>query len=167
MIRHLLFPGISHARGFSFCGQNIRNYKDDDWISKFGNEEFAFNDWAARFGGDEFIIVLPGQNAKEASVVAERIRIAFEKISFKPKGKAIHKTVSMGIASCFYADGKAKKGKKKRIFPPDYEKASTELTNLADKALFEAKNSGKNKIVTSNTSIELARAEEKSEDSKK
>jgi PAS domain S-box-containing protein len=149
------------------CYQNIRNYKDDDWISKFGNEEFAFNDWAARFGGDEFIIMLPGQSAEEASVVAERIRKAFEKISFKPKGKAIHKTVSMGIAACFYADEKAKKGTKKRIFPPNYEKASTVLTNLADKALFEAKNSGKNKIVISKTSIELARAEEKSEKSEK
>jgi hypothetical protein len=41
------------------------------------------------------------------------------------------------------------------------------LTNLADKALFEAKNSGKNKIVISKTSIELARAEEKSEKSEK
>ena len=144
------------------CYQNIRNYKDAEWISKFGSEEFAFNDWAARFGGDEFIIVLPGQNAEDASIVAERVRKAFETTSFMPKGKAIHKTVSMGIASCYYADGKAKKGTKKRIFPPNYEKASTELTNLADNAMFEAKNKGKNKVVVSKTSIELARTAEKS-----
>ncbi len=149
------------------CYQNIRKYKDDDWVAKFGTEEFAFNDWSARFGGDEFIIVLPGQNAEEASIVAERIQKAFEKIAFTPKGKPIHKTVSMGIADCYYADGKAKKGTKKRIFPPNYEKASTELTNLADKALFEAKNTGKNKTVISKTSIELARTEQKSGKSKK
>ena len=149
------------------CYQNIRNYKDDEWVSKFGSEEFAFNDWAARFGGDEFIIVLPGQNPEDSSIVAERVRKAFEKISFMPKGKAIHNTVSMGIASCYYADGKAKKGKKKRIFPPNYEKAATELTKMADKALYEAKNSGKNRSVISQTSIELARAEEKSTKSKK
>jgi PAS domain S-box-containing protein len=149
------------------CYQNIRNYKGDEWISKFGSDEFAFNDWAARFGGDELIIVLPGQNAGDASLVAERVRKAFEKISFMPKGKAIQKTVSLGIASCYYADGKSKKGTKKRIFPPDYEKAATELTKLADKALFEAKNSGKNKIVVSKTTIELARAEKKSEKTKK
>ena len=148
------------------CNQNIRNFKDDEWISKFGSEEFAYNDWAARFGGDEFIIVLPGQSAEDSSIVAERLRKAFEKISFMPKGKSIHKTVSMGIASCYYADGKSKKGKNKRIFPPDYEKAATELTKLADKALYEAKNSGKNKTVISKTSIELARSEEKSEKSK-
>jgi hypothetical protein len=73
----------------------------------------------------------------------------------------------MGIAYCYYADGKSKKGTKKRIFPPNYEKASTELTNLADKALFEAKNSGKNKTVVSKTSIELARTEQKTGKSKK
>jgi PAS domain S-box-containing protein len=148
------------------CYQNIRNYKDDEWISKFGSEEFAFNDWAARFGGDEFIIVLPGQSAEDASIVAERLRTAFENISFKPKGKAIHKTVSMGIASCYYSDGKSKKGKNKRIFPPDYEEAATELTKLADKALYEAKNSGKNNTVISKVSVELARTAEKPEKSK-
>lgn len=148
------------------CYQNIRNYKDDEWISKFGSEEFAFNDWAARFGGDEFIIVLPGQNAEDAVNVAERVRKAFEQISFTPKRKSIKKTVSLGIASCYFADGKARKGTKKRIFPPDYEKASTELTNLADKALYEAKKSGKNKTVISKTSIELARSAEKSGKSK-
>lgn len=147
--------------------QNIRNYRDDNWIARFGSEEFAFNDWAARFGGDEFIIVLPGQSADDAKKVSERIQNAFEKISFKPKGKTIHKTVSMGIASCHYADDKTKKGKNKRIFPPDYEKASTELTKLADGALFEAKNSGKNKTVISKTAIELVRTPEKSEEAKK
>ncbi len=149
------------------CHQNIRNYKDEDWISKFGSEEFAFNDWAARFGGDEFIIVLPGQGVEDASIVAERIRKAFEKIPFTQKGKAIHKTVSMGIACCQYEQGKAKKGTKKRIFPPDYERAATELTNMADKALFEAKKDGKNKTVTSKQSLELARTEGKEDHSKK
>lgn len=149
------------------CYQNIRNYKNEDWVMKFGSEEFALNDWAARFGGDEFIIVLPGQNAEDASNVAERIRKAFEKISFAPKDKTEHKTVSLGIASCYYADGKAKKGKKKKIFPPDYEKTATELTNLADEALYEAKKAGKNKTIVSKTSIELVRAETKSEKAKK
>jgi PAS domain S-box-containing protein len=149
------------------CYQNIRNYKDDEWVSKFGGDEFAFNDWAARFGGDEFVIVLPGQNAEDASIVAERVRNAFEQIPFTPKRKTIKKTVSLGIAACYYADGKAKKGTKKRIFPPDYEKAAAELTNLADKALYEAKNSGKNKTITSKVSIELARTEEKPTKSKK
>jgi diguanylate cyclase (GGDEF)-like protein/PAS domain S-box-containing protein len=147
--------------------QNIRNFKDENWISKFGREEFAFNDWAARFGGDEFVVVLPGQSAEDAVVVAERIRDSFEKASFMPKGKTVKKTVSLGIASCFHLDNKPKKGTKKRIFPFDYEKASTELTNLADKALFDAKKGGKNKTVVSKSTIELSRTSEEREKSGK
>lgn len=146
--------------------QNIRNYKEDGWAAKFGYEEYALNDWAARFGGDEFIIVLPGRDSEDATIVAERIRGFFEKISFSPKGKPIQKTVSLGIAYCYYSDGKEKKGLKKTIFPPDYEKAATELTNLADKALYEAKKSGKNKIVVSKTSIELTRTAPNADKSK-
>jgi diguanylate cyclase (GGDEF)-like protein/PAS domain S-box-containing protein len=137
--------------------QNIRNYKEDGWNAKFGNDDYALNDWGARFGGDEFIIVLPGGDSKNAKIVAERIREVFQKISFLPKEKAINKTVSLGIAHCYYSDGKGKKGPKKTIFPPDYEKAATELTNLADKALYDAKKSGKNKTVVSKTAIELTR----------
>jgi diguanylate cyclase (GGDEF)-like protein/PAS domain S-box-containing protein len=137
--------------------QNIRNYKEDGWAAKFGNEDYALNDWAARFGGDEFIIVLPGGDSKDANVAAERIREVFQNISFAPKGKAAKKTVSLGIAHCYYSDGKVKRKQKKVIFPPDYEKAATELTNLADKALYDAKKAGKNKTVVSKIAIELTR----------
>jgi diguanylate cyclase (GGDEF)-like protein/PAS domain S-box-containing protein len=147
--------------------QNIRNYKEDGWSAKFGNDDYALNDWGARFGGDEFIIVLPGGDSKNAKIVAERIREVFQKISFVPKGKAINKTVSLGIAHCYYSDGKGKKGPKKTIFPPDYEKAATELTNLADKALFDAKKSGKNKTVLSKIAIELTRTAPEEKKSKK
>jgi len=146
--------------------QNIRNYKEDGWTAKFGNDDYALNDWGARFGGDEFIIVLPGGDSKNAKIVAERIREVFQKISFVPRGKAINKTVSLGIAHCYYADGKGKKGPKKTIFPPDYEKAATELTNLADQALFDAKKSGKNKTVLSKTTIELTRTAPEEQKSK-
>ncbi len=147
--------------------QNIRTYKEDGWKTKFGSEDYAINDWAARFGGDEFIIVLPGGDSKNANVVAERIREAFQKISFSPRGKAINKTVSLGIAHCYYLDGKAKKRPKKTIFPPDYEKAATELTNLADKALYDAKKAGKNKTVSSKLAIELTRTAPQEPKSKK
>ena len=137
--------------------QNIRDYKDDGWTAKFGHDDYALNDWAARFGGDEFIIVLPGGDSNDAKVVAERIREIFQKIGFAPKGKAINKTVSLGISHCYYSEGKPKKRSNKTIFPPDYEKAATELTNLADKALYDAKKAGKNKTVVSKIAIELTR----------
>jgi len=136
--------------------QNIRHFKGQEWVDKFGREEFAFNDWASRFGGDEFCVVLPGRNAEEATVVAERIRKTFQTIRFTPDGKTVQKTVSLGISCCKYTDGKAKKGSK-TIFPSDYEKAATELVNLADRALFKAKKAGKNRSLASSMTVELTR----------
>jgi diguanylate cyclase (GGDEF)-like protein/PAS domain S-box-containing protein len=112
-------------------------------------------DWASRFGGDEFTIILPGINVNEATSIAERIKQAFQEINFRPEGEVVHKTLSMGISYCYYKDYAFKHptdGPKK-----EYARIATELTNLADRALYEAKNSGKNKVVVSKQSIELSR----------
>jgi len=112
-------------------------------------------DWASRFGGDEFAIILPGTDASEAETIAERIRTAFQAIEFRPERNSIQKTISLGIAYCHYRE--AQSNKKGLEYTTDYEKIATELTNLADKALFLAKKSGKNKIFVSKQSIELSR----------
>lgn len=112
-------------------------------------------DWASRFGGDEFTIILPGANVNEAATIAERIREAFQEINFRPEGEIVHKTISMGIAYCYYRDYVFKHpidGPKK-----EYARIATELTNLADRALYEAKESGKNRVVISKHPIELSR----------
>lgn len=112
-------------------------------------------DWASRFGGDEFTIILPGTDVNEAITIADRIRAAFQEINFRPEGDIVHKTLSMGIAYCYYKDyvfTHPTDGPKK-----EYARTATELTNLADQALYEAKNSGKNKLVISKESIELSR----------
>lgn len=140
---------------------NIRKDRDGDWYSKFGEDEFAIGDWASRFGGDEFTIILPGQTKTEATIVSERIRSTFQNIKFRPEENVIQKTISVGIAHCYYEDGISRKGIIKKIYPASYEKIATELINLADKALFRAKKSGKNKTVNSKTSIELSRLQNK------
>jgi len=112
-------------------------------------------DWASRFGGDEFAIILPGTDVTEALTIAERIRRAFQAIEFRPERNSIQKTISLGVAYCHYQE--ARSNKKSLEYKTDYEKIATELTNLADKALFNAKKSGKNKIFVSKQSIELSR----------
>jgi len=112
-------------------------------------------DWASRFGGDEFAIVLPGADINEATAVAERIRQAFQEIKFRPEGSAVQKTLSVGVAYCFYKDFVFKQpsaGPKK-----EYSRVATQLTKLADQALYEAKDSGKNKVVIAKESIEISR----------
>ena len=114
-------------------------------------------DWAARFGGDEFVIVLPGINSAEAKVVAERLRKFVRAIKFKPKSAIVHKTVSLGVAHCYYSEFRPTRNGS-RGYPTNYEKVATDLTILADKALFEAKNTGRNKVVISKDSLEVSRS---------
>jgi diguanylate cyclase (GGDEF)-like protein len=79
-----------------------------------------------RLGGEEFLIVLPGADVAEAHVLAERIRVAIEQ--GRPGGLPV--TASMGIAA---ARGSAV------AFAPLFE--------LADRALYQAKRAGRNRVI--------------------
>jgi diguanylate cyclase (GGDEF)-like protein/PAS domain S-box-containing protein len=114
-------------------------------------------DWASRFGGDEFIIILPGLSTAQAAKVGERIIKFFQRIKFKPKDEIVQKTLSMGVACCHYAEVRPRRGDKNKGTPTDYEKVATQLTILADKALFKAKKAGRNQLVISKEAIELSR----------
>lgn len=93
-------------------------------------------DIVARYGGEEFCAVLPGTSKAEALIVAERIRYEIEKEKF-PGEKDIPQirlTASLGIAS----------------FPED-GRTFTSLVHASDVALYEAKASGRNRIVAART----------------
>ncbi len=113
-------------------------------------------DWAARFGGDEFVIILPGINSAEAAIVAERLRKYIRAIKFKPKSVIVHKTISLGVAHCYYSETRASRTST-RNYPTNYEKVATDLTILADSALFSSKNSGRNKVTVSKKALEVSR----------
>ena len=114
-------------------------------------------DWASRFGGDEFVIILPGLTTAQAAKVGERIRRIFQQQKFKPKDEVVQKTLSMGVACAHYSEVRPKRGDRTRGNQTNYEKVATELTILADKALFKAKKAGRNQLVISKESIELSR----------
>ncbi len=114
-------------------------------------------DWASRFGGDEFVVTLRGLTSTQAAKVGERIRRLFQQIKFKPKDEIVQKTLSMGVACCHYSEVRPKRDDKSKGTPTNYEKVATELTILADKALFKAKKAGRNQLVISKEAIELSR----------
>ncbi len=88
-------------------------------------------DLAARYGGEEFVMVLPDTPSKGAKVVAERIRKEFQKEVFRaPDGGTFQATVSLGLA----------------VYPRDGKKKA-ELIDRADRALYQAKRSGRNRTV--------------------
>ena len=137
--------------------QNIRRERDSDWSSRFGESGSSIGDWASRFGGDEFAIILPGAEDKDALLVADRIRKIFSELTFNPKGTAVHKSISLGIAHCSYLQKRKKGGDASKKGTTYYEKVATDLTNLADAALFKAKSTGKNTIEIASKGINLSR----------
>lgn len=85
-------------------------------------------DQAARYGGEEFVVVLPGTEEAGAVHLAERIRSALEKSQLTLEGTRIGVTASLGVAVW---DGDA---------------APEALVAAADRALYAAKQGGRNQV---------------------
>lgn len=87
------------------------------------------SDFAARFGGEEFVVLVPGES-QDALRLAERLRIAVSNIELPQLGSDGRVTVSCGVAS----------------FPEQATNAA-ELFERADQALYNAKGSGRNRVI--------------------
>lgn len=86
-------------------------------------------DFVGRYGGEEFVLLLPNSNLKQAFITAEKIRNMVSNYQFIYKEKKIQVTVSCGIAN--RAD----------------HKNSQDVLDAADKFLYEAKNTGRNRVL--------------------
>ena len=86
-------------------------------------------DMAARYGGEEFVVVLPETDSKGALVLAENVRKAIESMPPFP-GDEQPITVSIGVASQMVHSG---------------DKLAA-FFGIADKALYQAKNNGRNRV---------------------
>jgi diguanylate cyclase (GGDEF)-like protein/PAS domain S-box-containing protein len=89
-------------------------------------------DITGRLGGEEFLVILPETAIDKAVKVAERLREAISRTAISlPTGLQIHFTVSIGIAPFI-----------------DKNTNFETLVNEADKALYRAKQTGRNKVCT-------------------
>jgi len=88
-------------------------------------------DCVARYGGEEFVVILPLTDSSGAQSLAESIRLAIESIDYQTIEGLKHEriTVSIGVATL-----------------SEESPEETNLFKLADTALYQAKNSGKNTI---------------------
>jgi diguanylate cyclase (GGDEF)-like protein len=90
-------------------------------------------DLVARYGGEEFAMLLPNTDTPEATIVAQKISNAIKKLNIPHKSSKIHDqvTISIGIASII----------------PDFKNTSKSLIETADKALYSAKQKGRNQFI--------------------
>jgi diguanylate cyclase (GGDEF)-like protein len=126
---------------FIFDIDHFKNYNDknghtagDELLRRFGEllkNSVRPDDLCCRWGGEEFIVAMPDTDGPSSQQAAERIRRAIEDYPFKhqadqPLGNL---TISGGVA----------------IAPADGSDVTT-LTHHADKALYKAKESGRNSV---------------------
>lgn len=108
-------------------------HKGGDRVLKaFGElllSETRAGDMACRYGGEEFALAFPGMSLEDAQQRAEKIRTRFQERSVVVGKDEIWATVSGGVA----------------MFPL-HGKTSDELMQAADKALYAAKEDGRNRI---------------------
>ncbi|MCZ4075756.1 PleD family two-component system response regulator [Agrobacterium sp. LMR679] len=133
------------GRPISICMTDIDRFKlvNDTYGHDVGDEvlrEFAARirstvrgaDLACRYGGEEFVVVMPDTPMELAASVAERLRAIVEDKPFYVRSidRELSITASLGIATSSSAFG-----------------APDEILKQADKALYEAKHAGRNRVV--------------------
>jgi len=122
---------VDHFKGVN---DTYGHQKGDEILVAFASLLKKFcraNDTAARYGGEEFLMILPQSNAQGAFKIAERVREEMMKLSFTGNESNFSVTTSGGVVE----------------LDRDFIKNTDQLVTMADQALYEAKNSGRNKTV--------------------
>lgn len=129
----LIMLDIDHFKKFN---DTYGHLTGDECLKQIGNTLKVIvgrtADTVARFGGEEFIVILPETDVHGAINVAERIRSGVEslKINHSASDTAPYVTVSLGVVSVNPAN----------VLTPKH------IVETADKALYAAKNNGRNRM---------------------
>ena len=125
------FPGelsvlMIDIDGFKAYNDHLGHLAGDELLKEIG-QMIHLNlrevDVLCRYGGDEFVIILPGTDSEGAMVIADKIRRCIDHAIFQQK-------VTLSIGVCAYRE----------------KMTRHEITFKADKALYQAKHEGKNRV---------------------
>lgn len=114
---------------FKSINDRLGHKAGDSVLRKFTEvllKQVRKTDFATRYGGEEFVVILPETPLEEAEELAERLRIKVSQADITPDSDNV--TISIGIAAY-----------------PMHGKSSRELLEIADKAMYLAKDKGRNR----------------------
>ena len=128
----LMFVDIDHFKSINDTHGHIAG----DEILKSVAQRLASllrpGDRLGRFGGEEFVVILPGCDINGAYVVGERLRSSIANHRFEFRNEQFSITISIGV-----------------VAPSEFQVASVnELLERADKAMYRAKELGRNRVET-------------------
>ena len=127
----LLLLDIDHFKVFNDTYGHLVGDKVLRYVASSLKRSIKKTDFVARFGGEEFVIILPDSDINSAMVVAEQLRkiVSAGKLTDKGKNVSYGKTmVSIGVTQFRASD------------------LSNEIVSRADKALYLAKDRGRNRV---------------------
>jgi diguanylate cyclase (GGDEF)-like protein len=128
---HLYSVAVFDIDGFKGFNDGAGHLAGDEALRRVARElqqQIRTGDAVYRYGGEEFLVLLPEQPIEAAALAAERLRAAVEALALPhPSGGVV--TVSAGVASI-----------RDDVRGPD------ELFELADQALYRAKENGRNRV---------------------
>lgn len=122
---------IDHFKNYNDKNGHLKGNEVLRIVSQMLDDQSREGDIVARYGGEEFVIIMPETDKMGASALSERIKQSIADYVFENEEEqpADNLTISGGIATC----------------PSDAFNAN-ELIEKADKALYKAKESGRNKV---------------------
>lgn len=133
-----MYIDIDH---FKHVNDSVGHLGGDDVLREVASRikaELRVSDTLGRFGGEEFVVLLTDADNASAVVVAERIRL---NVSTQPfllnSGHSITVTVSIGVATLTESDRNEA-----------VEVMAQQIVAKADHALYEAKESGRNRVIS-------------------
>jgi diguanylate cyclase (GGDEF)-like protein len=103
-------------------------------VASLLNTNLRMEDMVCRYGGEEFLILLTGAGMNDSAIMAERVRRVIASEEFKWSGSKLSISISIGVAT----------------YPIVRASVCEELITSADKALYAAKEYGRNQVVTNN-----------------
>jgi diguanylate cyclase (GGDEF)-like protein len=131
----LVMFDIDHFKKFNDTYGHLQGDRIIREIARILVKAIRTVDLPARYGGEEFAVILPAVDVKGAMVVADRLRKRVEDYPFPSSdgGASLHVTISVGVTE----------------FDPESAYAPTEIIREADRALYQSKENGRNRVTVS------------------